>query len=86
LRDALEIAKNERREFDHEFRVNCGDGTVSWLRSRGKYVYSLGGQPERLVGISVDVTERKLAQEALRESEERLRLAVQAGRMFAYQC
>jgi PAS domain-containing protein len=37
-----------------------------------------------MLGMAFDVTELKRTQEALRESHERLRLAVQGGRMFAY--
>src|SRR5262249_1056475 len=35
-------------------------------------------------GISIDITESKRAEQALRESEQRLRLATQVGRMYAY--
>jgi PAS domain-containing protein len=41
------------------------------------------GEPSRMIGVNIDVTEHKQAEEALRHSEQRLRLAVQAGKMYA---
>ncbi|MBO0910823.1 MAG: PAS domain-containing protein [Acidobacteria bacterium] len=84
LARALEGAKHNHAEFDHEFRVFGQDGSLHWFRTKGKYVYSPAGEPERILGISVETTQRKRAEQALRESEERLRLAVEAGRMAAY--
>jgi PAS domain S-box-containing protein len=85
LQDALENAKQNKMEFHLEFRILWADGSVHWLRSRGRYVYAQNGEPEKLVGISADITAAKLAELALRQNEERLRLAARAGKMYGYE-
>jgi len=82
---AIAAAREKREHFDEEFRVVWRDGTIHWVRTRGRYYYSADGEPERLLGISVDTTERKQAEQVLHESEQRLRLATQVGRMYAYE-
>ncbi len=84
LRKAFDNARQTHTEFSGEFRVVWPDGTIHWLRCRGKYMYGDSGEAVRMLGSSVETTEHKRAEEALRESEERLRLALQIGKMFAY--
>jgi PAS domain S-box-containing protein len=84
LENVLQVARDRHEEFAEDFRVVWRDGTIHWLRSRGRYYYAADGKPERMLGISVDITESKQTEQALRESEQRLRLAMQAGRMYAY--
>ena len=82
---AVADARKNRKPYVAEFRVVRTDGTVRWITARGKFYYSPNGDAERMLGMAVDITDRKLAEEALRGSEQRLRLAVQAGRMYAYE-
>ncbi len=56
----------------YDFRVVWRDGTIRYLNSRGEVHYDSEGRPLRLVGTAQDVTERKLAEEALRRSEASL--------------
>jgi PAS domain S-box-containing protein len=84
LEQALKVSNEKHEEFAEDFRVVWRDGTAHWLRSRGRHYYSANGQPERMLGISLDITQSKQAEQELRESEQRLRLATQAGRMYAY--
>jgi PAS domain S-box-containing protein len=61
--------------FDVEYRVIHPGGIVTWVRSRGKVFAGSLGQPTLLTGSLTDITEQKLANEALRTSEAALRLS-----------
>ncbi|HKP70256.1 MAG TPA: PAS domain S-box protein [Pyrinomonadaceae bacterium] len=59
------------REYTIEFRFLHSSGTYRWMEGRGKAVYSQTGQPVRVYGIGIDITNRKESEKALRESERR---------------
>ena len=67
------ITSGSQTAFDVEFRIVRPDGSVRWIRNRGFPVRDNSGRVYRIAGIAHDNTERKLAEEALRESEERFR-------------
>jgi len=56
------------------YRVLRSDGSVIWVERNARAFFDEQGRLKRMVGMVADITERKLAEEALRESEDRLRL------------
>src|SRR5215210_833848 len=64
--------------FKVEYRSVCRDGRVVWIRDEAFLVRDEEGNPSYWQGIQLDITERKKAEEALRESEERYRLVAKA--------
>lgn len=60
-------------DFAAEHRVIHPDGSVHWLMSRAKAVYDELGQPVRVLGILLDISDRKQVEEALRQSEAKFR-------------
>jgi PAS domain S-box-containing protein len=60
------------------FRIRRKDGAIRWIEGVSRVVYDAEGAPQRIVGTNFDVTERVLAEQALRESRERLDMAVGA--------
>jgi PAS domain S-box-containing protein len=60
-------------EFNIEYRIVGADRKARWIESRGLVSYDGDGRPMRLVGVHIDITERKRAQAALEESEARYR-------------
>jgi PAS domain S-box-containing protein len=61
----------EHRRYIIEFRFHHADGSIRWMEGRGEAVYSQKGEPVRLYGVGIDITDRKEAERALRESEQR---------------
>jgi PAS domain S-box-containing protein len=61
-----------------EWRIVRPDGDVRWLAGRWKVFRDAAGEPLRVMGTNVDITERKRLDEALRHSEECFRLAIKA--------
>jgi PAS domain S-box-containing protein len=62
--------------LEHEFRILLPDGTVRWIQTRGQCFRDADGRPVRMAGASIVITERKGAEEALRQSEQRYQLAI----------
>ncbi len=56
-----------------EYRVTAKDGRVVWIQDEAVMVRDADGNPMFMQGYMLDLTERKLAEQALRESEERFR-------------
>jgi PAS domain S-box-containing protein len=80
---AFERTRDEGIHLDTEFRVIRPDGTERWLMDQGEVLTDDQGKPLRMTGACVDITERKQAEQALRDSEERFRLFVNSVRDYA---
>ncbi|TAK09282.1 MAG: PAS domain S-box protein, partial [Candidatus Manganitrophaceae bacterium] len=68
----------EHSNFRIEYRVVWSDGSVHWIAGQGEPLFDESGRPVRMIGVVMDITERKQAEEALRKSEERFQLASRA--------
>ena len=68
--EAITAAIEKGAPWDVEFRVVQPDGDVRWVMGKGEVLRDEAGQPTRLLGVNVDITDRKRADEAVRASEE----------------
>ena len=65
-------------KYQYEARIRHADGTYRWQAILGKTVKrDKNGRPGRIIGVRMDITKRKEAEDALRKSEERYREAVE---------
>ncbi len=65
-----------KAEYETEFRVIWPDGTLHWVEGKGQVLRNEAGDPTRMVGVAVDITDRKQAQEVLQKDKEKLEVRV----------
>lgn len=66
-----------RAPYEAEFMVERPDGSMRWVLSKGRVTLDAAGQPTRMVGVHVDVTDRHLADTSLRREAELRQRATQ---------
>ncbi|MFI3154862.1 MAG: EAL domain-containing protein [Methylococcaceae bacterium] len=72
-------AISDRLPLASEYRIVTSAGEIRWIRALGDTDYDEQGLARRMTGICIDMTKTKIAEIALQESEERLRLAQSAA-------
>lgn len=71
VKEAISKSRQKHEPYYAEFRLLLPNGTIRWVDDRGAHEYASNGEPKRIVGMAVDITERKQVDEALRKSEEK---------------
>ena len=82
---AVQDALESRSPFAAEFRVLWPNGTVRWVAAKGQFHYAPSGEPERMLGMAVDITERKNAEESLARKEVELKEAQRLAGVGSWQ-
>ncbi|MEG4456949.1 PAS domain-containing protein [Microcoleus sp. N9_A1] len=75
------------RETSHycgEYRIRCSDGRYKWILARGRAIWDESGNPLRAVGSLTDISDRKQTEIALKQSEERLSVAIEGSGMATW--
>lgn len=76
IRRTLRTVVGSPNEFGIEYRVLRPGGSFHWILSRGRFQGGRAGRPDSLMGVSVDITARREAEEALREAETTLKAII----------
>lgn len=69
VRQSIVQSLDSREPLSVEYRILTGDDGMKWIHSSGRPYFKHNGEPDRLLGVSINITERKKMEEKLRERE-----------------
>ena len=81
LRESIDEAMQTGAPFREEYRLVSPSGEVRWTSARGRCLRDAEGQPWRFPGIAIDITDRKLTEQRLRDADIGRELAMQAAQL-----
>lgn len=73
VKQSVDRAINEMQPYAIDHRIRLTDGSVRFVHEQGEVRFDENGEPLRMFGTVQDITERKLAEQALRKSNDRFR-------------
>ncbi|MDX2150058.1 MAG: PAS domain-containing protein [Bryobacteraceae bacterium] len=72
VQSAVERSLRDDVPYEQEYRAVRPDGTERWILGKGRVVRNAAGEPERMLGVAMDITERKRSEADLRRYNEQL--------------
>ncbi|HKO61716.1 MAG TPA: PAS domain-containing protein, partial [Pyrinomonadaceae bacterium] len=80
VEESINRSIDEATQYEAEFRMPQPDGSVRWIRGKGKVLLDDQGKPDRMIGVNADITKEKNAEMQLRRSHQQVRAL--AGRLI----
>ncbi len=71
VQEAVKQALEQRKDYETEYRNIWLDGSVHWILARGTGIYDADGSPTRMIGVMLDITDRKQAEEESNRQNKR---------------
>lgn len=88
VREAITRSLELKEPINIEYRILVNEDTIKWVQSSGKPYFKPNDEPDRLLGVSLDITRRKLMEESFQENQKILKnsqkdLRKLAGRLIS---
>jgi PAS domain S-box-containing protein len=85
VREAITRSLERKEPLSVEYRILLDADTMKWIQSSGKPYFKVNGEPDRLLGISIDITERKVSELDHIRDQERLVSAIDIAGLGFYE-
>ena len=85
IREEAHKTSLQTGNLSYQIRIVWKDQSIHWIQASGKVFFDKQGAAEKIMGTIMDITESKTAEEKIRQSNERLEIAMKAGHLGSYE-